>query len=233
MSAARRKVLVLNRSWSPIGVITLDKALKKLTGAYKDGTPKAKIIDCVHDYAQMTWEDWTHFCPVCQTIRNSRDEIGEGHTCKECTSKLGQIAKPDEDGLRTNSTIFRVPTVIQFTKYDKLPQQRVHYNRRTIYRRDNNTCQYCNKKKSGNELSLDHVIPRCQGGLTTWENIVVACTECNARKAGRTPEEAGMKLRRKPVKPKYNIFTDDVRIKSWEQFLGESYWNAELENDNE
>lgn len=233
MSAARRKVLVLNKSWSPIGVITLEKALKKLTGAYRDGTPKAKIIDCVNDFAQMTWQDWTLFCPVCQVVRETRDQIGDGHTCYECLSKLGQTAKPDEDGLKTISTVFRVPTVIQYTKYDKLPQQKVHYNRRTIYRRDNNTCQYCGLKKILSELSLDHVVPRCQGGKTTWENIVVACTECNARKAGRTPEEAGMRLLKKPVKPKYNIFTDDVRIKSWEQFLGESYWDCELENDNE
>lgn len=231
-SLSKRKVLVLNKSWSPIGIITLEKALKKLTVTYKDGTPKARIIDCVNDFQQMTWEHWAYFCPVCQIIRNTREEIGKGHTCIECLSKLGQVASPDEDGLKTTTTIFRIPTVIQYTLYDKLPQQKVHYNRRTIYKRDENICQYCGRRKSGNELSLDHVVPRCQGGLTTWENIVVACTECNMKKAGRTPEEAGMSLLRRPVKPKYSLFTDDIKIKSWEHFLGVSYWECELENDN-
>lgn len=204
MSLAQRKVLVLNKSWTAIGVITLERALAKVAGTYKDGTPKARIIDCVNDFRSFSWEDWTELRPT------------EG-----------------EVGMRSVNTVFRIPEVIQYTRYDKLPHQKVHYNRRTIYRRDNNTCQYCGKKKSGNELSLDHVTPRCQGGLTTWENIVVACTDCNARKAGRTPSEAGMKLLKKPKKPKYNFFTGDTRIKSWEQFLGEAYWLTELEHDGD
>ncbi|MEI8270428.1 MAG: HNH endonuclease, partial [bacterium] len=93
-------------------------------------------------------------------------------------------------------------------------------------------CQYCQKMKNSEELSLDHVVPKCQGGLTTWENIVVACTDCNSKKAGRTPKQAGMQLLRKPMKPKSNFFTGDIRIESWSQFLGENYWSIELENDN-
>jgi 5-methylcytosine-specific restriction endonuclease McrA len=230
---AQRKVLVLNKSWTPIKIITLEKALKKLAGVYRDGTPKARIIDCVHDFRDMTWEDWAYFCPVCQEVRKKRDEIGEGHTCIHCRSKLGQVAKDCEDGIRTINTIFRVPTVIQEGRFDKLPTQKVHYNRRAIYRRDNDTCQYCGKKKPTSELSLDHVLPRCQGGLTTWENIVVACTECNAKKAGRTPKEASMKLLRQPKKPRYNFFPGDIRVKDWEQFLGQAYWLTELEHDGD
>lgn len=201
---SQRKVLVLNRSWSPIGVVTLEKALKKVSATYKDGTPKARIIDAVHDFSMLTWEDWSKLRPA------------EG-----------------EKGMRSVNAVYRIPEVIQYTRYDKLPTQKVHYNRRTIYRRDNNTCQYCGKRKPGGELSLDHVVPRCQGGLTTWENIVVACTDCNAKKAGRTPKEAGMKLLREPKKPRYNFFPGDIRIKSWEQFLGEAYWLTELEHDGD
>ena len=201
---SQRKVLALNRSWVAIGVVTLADALKKVSTEYRDGTPKARIIDCVHDFQLMTWTDWTELRP-----------------------------KDGEDVLRSVKRIIRIPEVIQYSRYDKLPSQKVHYNRRTIYRRDGNVCQYCGKKKPGNELSLDHVIPRCQGGLTTWENIVVACTDCNAKKAGRTPREANMRLLSKPKKPKYNFFPGDVRIKSWEQFLGESYYLVELENDNQ
>jgi 5-methylcytosine-specific restriction endonuclease McrA len=203
MLLAHRKVLVLNKSWRAVGIITLEKALKKVSASYKDGTPKARIVDCVHDFQCMTWEDWTRLRP-----------------------------SDGEQGMKSVNAIFRIPEVIQYTRYDKVPAQKVHYNRRTIYRRDNNTCQYCGRRKGSEELSVDHVVPRCQGGLTTWENIVVACTECNARKAGRTPDQAGMKLLSNPVRPKYNFYTGEIRIKSWEAFLGEAYYNVELENDN-
>ncbi|RTK97166.1 MAG: HNH endonuclease [Neisseriaceae bacterium] len=203
MSLANRKVLVLNKSWQAISVVSLEKALKKVAGTYSDGTPKAKIIDCVNDFRSFTWQDWTELKP----------EINE--SC-----------------MKGVSCILRIPEVIQYTRYDKVPKKKVHYNRRTIYKRDNNTCQYCQKMKNSEELSLDHVVPKCQGGLTTWENIVVACTDCNSKKAGRTPKQAGMKLLRKPMKPKSNFFTGDIRIESWSQFLGENYWSIELENDN-
>ena len=76
------------------------------------------------------------------------------------------------------------------------------FNRRNIFARDNNQCQYCGQKFPTSELSLDHVIPRSQGGQSTWENIVCACVECNVRKGGRTPKQAHMTLIRKPEKPK-------------------------------
>lgn len=199
---SQRKVLVLNRGWSPIGVVTLEKALKKVSSTYKDGTPKARIIDPIHDFQLLTWDDWSKLRP-----------------------------NDGEEGMRSVNATFRIPEVIQYTRYDKLGAQKVKYNRRTIYRRDNNICQYCGIRKSSNELSLDHVVPRCQGGLTTWDNIVVACTDCNAKKAGRTPKEAGMKLLSVPKKPKHNFYPGDIRIKSWEHFLGVSYWLVELEND--
>jgi 5-methylcytosine-specific restriction endonuclease McrA len=203
MSLAHRKVLVLNKSWTAIGIVTLENALKKVSSTHRDGTPKARIIDCVNDFRLLSWDDWSQLRPA-----------------------------EDEEGMRSVKAVFRIPEVIQYTRYDKLPVQKVHYNRRTIYRRDNSTCQYCGKHKPSNELSLDHVVPRCQGGLTTWENIVVACTDCNARKAGRTPKEANMKLLSVPKKPKQNFFFGEIRVKSWEQFLGEAYHLVELENDN-
>lgn len=200
---ANRKVLVLNKSWQPIQVVTLDKALNKVFASYADGTPKAKIIDPVHDFSMFTWEDWSQLKPT-----------------------------DDELKIHTVNAVFRVPEIIQYTKYNKVPSHKITYNRRTIYRRDGYKCQYCGKSKSTTELSLDHVVPRCQGGLTTWENIVVACTDCNSRKAGRTPDEANMKLLRKPFRPKFNFLVEDVRIDSWTAFLGEMYWLTSLENDN-
>src|SRR5262249_47401562 len=63
-------------------------------------------------------------------------------------------------------------------------------------------CQYCGARRPPGELNYDHVVPRVQGGKTVWENIVTSCYDCNSRKRGRTPEQAGMKLLRAPVKPK-------------------------------
>lgn len=201
---AQKKVLVLNKSWTPIKVITLEKALKKVIGTHPDGTPKARIIDPVHDFQSLTWEDWT-------------------------------LLRPDEGeaGMQSVNAIFRIPKVIQYTQYDKIPSHKVNYNRRTIYKRDKNTCQYCGKKKPTSELSIDHVVPKCQGGKSIWTNVVVACTKCNAKKAGRTPQEAHMKLLSVPKKPAFNFDVGDTRVHEWQAFLGELYWLTELENENE
>lgn len=188
---SQSKVLVLNRSWTPVRIVTLEKALKKLFSDYNDGTPKARIIDPNNGFQSYSWEEWSMLSPV------------EG-----------------EEVMKSVNAAFRVPRIILFTKYDKLPSQKIRYNRRTIYRRDGHTCQYCGKHKPGNELSLDHVIPKCQGGRTNWDNIVVACTVCNAKKAGRTPSEANMKLLSVPHRPKHEMFLEeDITHPSWKAFF--------------
>lgn len=192
-------VLVLNRSWVAIGITSLETAISKVASCYGDGTPKARIVDCLNEFRAFDWSDWTKMRPI-----------------------------DGEKGIKTVSATLRIPEIIQFTRYDKMPSRKIHYNRRTIYLRDNNQCQYCSAKE---DLSLDHIIPRCQGGLTNWENVVVACTRCNLKKAGRTPQEAGMHLLKRPMKPKSNILTTSVRVKSWEHFLGTLYWALELDND--
>ena len=125
-----------------------------------------------------------------------------------------------------------VPRVIRLLFYDRLPEARVKFNRRNIFARDENRCQYCGKRHATSELSLDHVIPRSRGGRTNWDNIVCACTRCNARKGGRLPEEAGLKLVRRARKPRRSPI---IRLKlrsgkysSWKHFLNEAYWNVEL-----
>ena len=93
------------------------------------------------------------------------------------------------------------------------------------------TCQYCGAQPGGEELTLDHVVPRSQGGVSSWENCVLACVACNKRKADRTPEQARMHLRRKPVRPTWKpLYADhEVRIKSWSKFISEAYWNVTLQ----
>jgi len=143
---------------------------------------------------------------------------------------------PDEDryeSIKTFSLEVRVPKIIRLVVYDKLPKATVKFNRKNIFARDKNRCQYCGKKVPTSELSLDHVIPRTQGGTSNWKNIVCACTNCNKHKGGRRPEEAGMKLICKPVKPNHcpliQLKLGSNKYNSWKQFLNNAYWSAPLE----
>lgn len=197
-----KKVLVLNRSWQPVGVLRLEKAMAKLFSEHKDGEPKATIVDCANDFRTMTWKDWSLLRP-----------------------------SDGEESMRSVSRAYRIPSVIKLTRYDKIPNYRAHYCRRTIYKRDNSTCQYCGCRPGSEELSIDHVVPRSKGGLTTFDNCVLACVDCNTRKADRTPEQAGMKLLRQPKRPRYTPVRCDYPVKDWETWLGASYWLVELDND--
>jgi 5-methylcytosine-specific restriction endonuclease McrA len=129
----------------------------------------------------------------------------------------------------------RVPRVILLVTYDRIPKRHVRFSRYNIYARDKTTCQYCGRKLPRHELNLDHVIPRSLGGMSTWENVVCSCHECNRRKGGRTPEDAGMGLLYKPVRPKWTPFMQETfnltRYREWLPFLNTidvSYWNTEL-----
>jgi 5-methylcytosine-specific restriction endonuclease McrA len=125
-----------------------------------------------------------------------------------------------------------VPRVIRLLSYDRLPKTRVRLNRRNLFARDSNRCQYCGRKFRTNELSIDHVLPRSRGGRTTWPNVVCACLKCNVRKGGRTPDEAGMHLIQKPVQPRFSpvitLRAGSEKYRSWKQFLNAAYWHVEL-----
>jgi 5-methylcytosine-specific restriction endonuclease McrA len=92
----------------------------------------------------------------------------------------------------------QLPCVIRLRQYRRLPSRIQTLSRKNILIRDGNVCQYCGTRFLSSELELEHVIPRAQGGGSTWENLVAACRKCNARKADRTPLEANMKLLRQP-----------------------------------
>ncbi|MEZ4605955.1 MAG: HNH endonuclease [Deinococcales bacterium] len=138
---------------------------------------------------------------------------------------MHDIAERIEDSdrvLRSPSQIFPVPSVIRLKRFIKRPfRHRVAFNRKNVFRRDDHTCQYCGSH--GNDLTLDHVIPRSRNGATSWENIVACCHRCNAKKRDQTPEEAGMKLRRKPFAPHF-MFSSAFGLISqvdpiWEKYL--------------
>lgn len=161
----------------------------------------ARVVD-PQDYQLYTWSDWAELIP-----------------------------RDDEPFIQSVRMRLRVPEVVALTKYDRLPTNAVTFSRRNIYKRDRYTCQYCGAQPGTEELTVDHVNPRAQGGISTWENCVLACVGCNKRKADRTPEQAGMPLRKKPVRPMWRPLyaTRDVRIDSWTRFVSEAYWNVELD----
>lgn len=142
--------------------------------------------------------------------------------------------RPQDDELYVQavSQRFRVPEVIVLLKFDRLPNARVAFNRRNLFRRDRFTCQYCGSQPSHDELTIDHVVPRSHGGKSSWANCVLACTDCNHRKANRTPDQARMKLKRHPEQPAWNpmFWRDMVRIDSWQKFISDAYWSAELQS---
>jgi 5-methylcytosine-specific restriction endonuclease McrA len=92
----------------------------------------------------------------------------------------------------------QVPSVIRLLAYRHIPQQSRALSRKNILLRDRNTCQFCGRVFPSSELTLDHVLPRSRGGRSSWENLVACCYRCNNTKGDRTPEEAGLKLARKP-----------------------------------
>ena len=161
----------------------------------------ARIIDPT-DYQQYDWSDWARLVP-----------------------------NEEEPVIRTQNNRLRVPEVIVLTSYDRLPSNVVTFSRRNIFKRDRFTCQYCHKQPGSEELTIDHVLPRAQGGTSTWENCLLACIDCNSRKTDRTPDQAKMPLRRQPVRPVWQPLygSHGMRIESWSRFASEAYWTVELE----
>ena len=111
------------------------------------------------------------------------------------------VAEYDEE-IRSPSITINKPAVVGlFRKLDGV-RCRVSFNRLNVLLRDEFRCQYCDKSFPAKELTYDHVLPKHMGGKKCWRNIVMACERCNHQKGGRTPEQAGMRLRRKPFTPR-------------------------------
>ena len=124
------------------------------------------------------------------------------------------------------------PEVILLKTYEGEGGRAVVFSRKNLFKRDRYTCQYCGLQPGPEELTVDHVVPRCRGGVSSWENCVLACVECNKRKADRTPVQAGLKLRKTPRKPSWKALVQVPardRRESWGKFLSRAYWEIELE----
>src|SRR5438034_6527559 len=107
----------------------------------------------------------------------------------------GVAMTEEENGhyLHAQRIAMRLPSVIRLLEYRRIPHQTRALSRKNILLRDRNTCQYCGVVLASGELTLDHVIPRSRGGLSTWQNLVACCHSCNRRRGNQTPIESGMK----------------------------------------
>ncbi|MGK7933410.1 MAG: HNH endonuclease [Microcystaceae cyanobacterium] len=114
-----------------------------------------------------------------------------------------------EHNEKTIYTNFPLPSVIRLRYYVRVPYKEIPLTRRNVLERDRHTCQYCSYR--GDDLTLDHVIPRSRGGKDTWENLVAACVRCNVKKGNRTPKEAQMKLKVQPRRPYSSLHFELVK----------------------
>lgn len=127
------------------------------------------------------------------------------------------------------STEIRIPSVVVLREFVK-PQKRVAFTRFNLFLRDEFKCQYCGAK---GDLTFDHVVPRARGGVTSWENVVAACSKCNLQKGSKHLHQAGLSLLRAPRRPaaeelrnKGRKFPPNHLHATWMDFL---YWDAELQ----
>ncbi|MEM9080371.1 MAG: HNH endonuclease [Verrucomicrobiota bacterium] len=117
----------------------------------------------------------------------------------------------------------RVPTVIVLSRFDRVPLKRPRFSLRGLWERDGGRCQYTGRALKPNEGNIDHVLPRSRGGETSWENCVLSDRLVNNRKADKTPEEAGLRLKKRPARPAQvpvtNLLKNSYQIPEWEVFL--------------
>jgi len=211
-SSLNAHVLVLNKLWMAVRVIDARRAFSLLV---RDLAEVIRVDD--DSYTGCNFEAWAE-------LSRLRDQYDSGQGVRGIMG--------DYDYVRTVRMEIAVPKIIRLFGYDRLPRQDVKLNRRNIFARDRNLCQYCGQRFNTAELSLDHILPRSQGGGSSWENLVCCCLTCNARKGGRTPDQASMKLIRKPTKPRRNpaisVRLGMDKYACWQSFLDNAYWSVEL-----
>ena len=205
-SSLDARVLVLNKLYSAVRVVDARRAFTLLAkGAAEVISPESG------SYVSYNLTSWA-----------------------EASEFQREFELTEHDWVTTPNLVLAVPKIIRLLGYERLPREPVKLNRRNIYARDANRCQYFGKHFSTKGLTLDHVVPRVQGGGNAWTNLVCACVRCNARKGGRTPSQARMKLIREPVKPRRNpaitLRLGSPKYQSWKAFLDEAYWTVELQD---
>jgi len=134
-----------------------------------------------------------------------------------------------EKTVHSPSFEMKLPSVVCLKSYIK-PARNPAFTRFNVFLRDRFTCQYCGSR---DDLTFDHLVPRSKGGMTTWDNVVTACSPCNLAKGGMMPDQCGMTPDQHPFQPSIHdlhqngrLFPPNYLHDSWLDFL---YWDTELE----
>lgn len=155
------------------------------------------------------------------------------------TDKVEVLEEYADRKIRTVRLELAMPSVVRFQKMLKHRKKAIRFSRQNVYARDHGRCQYCRARVPRHAATYDHVVPRAQGGRTTWENVVISCMRCNQKKGNRTPEQARLTLASTPVRPTslpnglgLVITYQPGMPTGWKQYLADmSYWYGELERD--
>jgi 5-methylcytosine-specific restriction endonuclease McrA len=133
------------------------------------------------------------------------------------------VLHTDTRAVHTISGSFDSPSVVRLRQHVRRPIPELRLSRRSIFARDNYTCQYCGH--TAKDLTIDHIIPKRLGGPTSWDNLVCCCRRCNTRKGDKTLQKVGFTLRRLPKRPKYvpfislSKYLDGARNQVWRDYL--------------
>jgi 5-methylcytosine-specific restriction endonuclease McrA len=196
-------VLVLNRSYLPVHVTSVRRAFSLVYQGI------ARVVD--GEYRTFDFEQWSRL-----RVLNGHERRHNGHDHQHETQH-------GAEWIGTSRGRLAAPRVIVLSVFDRVPRRHVRFSRSNVMTRDGFTCQYCGERPPRSQLNLDHVVPRAHGGRSTWENVVASCLECNRRKGGRTPEQAGLRLLRAPARPRWTPLATlplaHVRHDEWRPFL--------------
>ena len=187
------RTLVLNRNWQAVNIVGVRRAFSLL------------------------WQDHA------RVINTSSGDFSPLDAAEWIAYSMNAVPGPDEALIHTVRLRIIVPKVLILRSYDRLPISEIKFNRENVFIRDQYTCQSTGKRCRPSDLTLDHVIPRERGGRTSWENIVTCRRDINSLKANRLPHEAGLRLIRKPAKPRVRPFAAVVAAsemeREWKHFL--------------
>lgn len=145
-------------------------------------------------------------------------------TIKHLVNDKVEIISSWDDSISFGNGLIKHPSIVRLKNPPKRHYFGNNFSRKALVKRDKSTCQYCGKKLSASQVTVDHVLPRAQGGGTSFVNCVVACQICNNKKDSRTPEQAGMKLLRRPTLPSFAarknyVDNPDSWHEDWDNFL--------------
>ena len=206
------KILVLNRLWQAVNIIGVRRGFNLLLQDHAQA-----IYTRDKSFRTMDARAWLDLSESLepQSARASEPE-DSGHLDLETEAA-------SDSYVQTVRLKILVPKVLLLRTYAQVPVHEVKFNRENLFDRDNHQCQYCGHQMKPTQLNMDHVIPRDQGGKTSWENIVTACIQCNSKKANRLPHQAQMHLIKKPERPRWRPLISSLigqsYEKDWEHFL--------------